>query len=159
MRFRVSDASVLLLFLPALCVGACVVHVRSSGPADGAAVTATGPATTNRAQPVPPAAAPTGAPTSDAEVCAVREAIVAALRASAEPWASGLADRTEGAPCALAGGSPTIGQWSMNPCEGECATLRFLWREPGAQVPAHAAEVVRDVRQVGEDGADPPGGR
>lgn len=90
-----------------------------------------------------------GAPRSTAEVCAVREAIVAALRSSAEPWAAPIAERTAGAPCALEpDGTARIGNWSLRACAEGCESLtsmRFVWREAGAQTPSYAAEVVREA--------------
>jgi hypothetical protein len=98
--------------------------------------------------PAAPAPPPQGPPRTGGEVCAVREAIVAALRASAEPWAQGLVDVTAGAPCALEpDGTARIGSWSLRACVEGCESLssmRFVWREPGAQTPSYAAEVVRE---------------
>jgi hypothetical protein len=83
------------------------------------------------------------APASDGEVCAVRDAIAAALRASSEDWAAGLAEETAAASCSLEpDGTARIGPWSMSACTGDCA-LQFLYRRAGAQVPAYAARVER----------------
>lgn len=91
---------------------------------------------------------PSGPPRSDEEVCAVRQVIVEALRASSEPWAAGLAERTESAPCTLdPDGTARIGGWSLRPCEADCetmTTMRFVWREDGVETPSHAAQVERD---------------
>lgn len=109
----------------------------SAGPAPSAPPPA--------AEPAPP---PQGPPRSDAEVCEVREAIVAALRASAEPWAAPIAERTADAPCGLEpDGTARIGGWSLRACVEGCESLssmRFVWREGGAETPSYAAEVVRE---------------
>jgi hypothetical protein len=114
----------------------------STGPAPGPTPPAAG---TGDAEASPPQ----GPPRSDGEVCAVREAIVAALRASVEPWAAPIAERTAGAPCAVEpDGSARIGAWSLRACVEGCESLqsfRFVWREPEAQTPSYAAEVVREA--------------
>jgi hypothetical protein len=128
----------LLLLLATSCVAEAQVEVRVSG--DGGTSSTPDPAL-----PTEPVAASGGALSPD-EVCEVRDAIVAALRESAEVWASALADETAGADCRLAeDGTAHIGLWRITACVEECdgQPLRALYRAAGSQVPSYAAEVVR----------------
>lgn len=148
-------ACIVAIAVAALSLAGCLVYRAEPTASDGeaardrarerespGAVPALGPATPVGVE------APAGPPRSDDEVCAVRQAIVAALRASAEPWASSLAGRTDGAPCALEpDGTARIGGWSLRACVEGCESLtsmRFVWREEGVQTPSYAAEVVRE---------------
>lgn len=139
-----------LLVMSALLVS-CVVHRQTRTTSSSSSSTGSSSATTS-ATPAPAPSwvepPPSGPPRSDAEVCAVRQSIVDALRASSEPWAPGLADRTQGAPCLLEeDGTARIGGWSLRPCEADCeevTTMRFVWREEGVETPSHAAQVERD---------------
>lgn len=122
------------------CVPAGQVEVRY-GDSDE---TAGDPDVGTAGGPVAPAR---GAPTTEEEVCAVRDAITATLRGSTEDWAAAVADETAAATCSLdADGTARIGSWTMVPCDEDCdgTPLRFIYRREGAQVPSYAAQVERE---------------
>ncbi len=131
---RARRGAILLAFLLTGCSTTVQVEVVSGG---------------GEAEPIREVAEPENPNTSgdtDADVCAARDAIVSALRASTEDWAAGVADETEGAQCDVDdGGVVQFGPWTSVPCTSDCddRPMRFLYRREGNQVPSYAAEVVR----------------
>lgn len=135
---RAIVGAILAAFLMAGCVANVRVEVETGGDDP--------PPTQEVAPPQDTSIEEIGPLTSNDEVCAARDAVVAALEASTEDWTAAIADETRDAPCHLneAGGA-AFGPWSMTACTADCDTrpMRFLYRREGRQVPSYAAEVVR----------------